>query len=108
MSQDRIPLRELLAYITAEMRDIHRQAMAGGDPVMQFKECEFEFAIEAEAKAEGGLHVWVLKLGGGMKRTESNTIKIKYSALAGHELVAPLEAPPGALPKPKRRGKKEK
>jgi copper(I)-binding protein len=107
MAQDRIPLSELLAHITTEIRDIHEKAMAHGDPVMKFKECECEFAIEAEDKAGGGFHVWVLKLGGGRKRTESNTIKIKYSALEGREMVAPVEAPEGARPQPKRHGKKE-
>jgi hypothetical protein len=108
MARDRIPLGELLNHITAEIRDIHHKAMAHGDPVMKFKECEFEFAIEAEDKAEGGFHVWVLKLGGGMKRTESNTIKIKYGALADHEMVALVEGPEGKHSKPKRHGKKVK
>lgn len=108
MTQDRIPLSELLEHIAGEIRDIHRKTIAHGDPVMKFKECEFEFAIEAENKAEGGFHVWVLKVGGGVKRTESNTIKIKYSALADHEMVAQVEAPAGTRPKPKRHGKKVK
>jgi len=108
MAQDRIPLGELLEYIAGEIRDIHRKAIAHGEPVMKFKECEFEFAIEAESKAEGGFHVWVLNLGGGVKRTESNTIKIKYSALGDHEMVAQVEAAAGTRPKPKRQGKKVK
>ena len=108
MAQDRIPLGELLEYIAGEIRDIHRKTSAQGEPVMKFKECELEFGIEAENKAEGGFHVWVLKLGGGVKRTEANTIKIKYTALDDHDMVAQLEAPPQTCPKPTRQGRRVK
>jgi hypothetical protein len=85
MSEDRIPLGELLRYVSSEVRRVHQEAIAKGEPVMRFAECELELAIEAEGKAEAGLRVWVLKLGGGVKRTEANTIKVKYTALGGDE-----------------------
>lgn len=76
---------------------------------MRFQECELEFAIEAEGSAGGGIQVYVLKLEGGLKRTETNTIKIKYTAL---DPAAPrtgsVLAAAGARNKPKREGSKEK
>jgi Trypsin-co-occurring domain 2 len=109
---DRIPLAGLLGFISSELRAAHESAMRDGRPMMRFQECELEFANEAEGKAGGGVQVYVLKLEGGVKRTETNTIKIKYVALDGSDpgqhTVAPLQAPKGARDKPKRQGRKEK
>lgn len=82
MSQ-RIPLSEVLAHITAEIRTANERATQTQKPVMQFEECEFEFAVEAEKSAEGGIKVWILNLTAGGKRTDSNTVRIKYTKLAG-------------------------
>lgn len=90
---ERIPLSEMISQVTAEIRKAHERATAGNDAVMQFEECEFEFAVEAEKSAEGGLHVWVLNLGGGGKKTDSNTVRIKYTKLDG---VPPMQAVQGA------------
>lgn len=79
---ERIPLSEMISQVTAEIRKAHERATAGNDAVMQFEECEFEFAVEAEITAEGGIHVWILNLGGGAKKTDSNTVRIKYGKLA--------------------------
>jgi hypothetical protein len=110
MIQSRVPLAELLEDITSELRQIHKKAMAGRNPIMRFQECELEFAIDVEDKVEGGFHIWVVKLGGGVKRTESNTIKIKYSALSGppgsSDIVAPVEGAKGSLKKPERKRRK--
>jgi Trypsin-co-occurring domain 2 len=111
-NHDRIPLAGLLGFISSELRAAHESAMRDGRPTMRFQECELEFAIEAEGKTGGGVQVYVLKLEGGVKRTETNTIKIKYVALDGSDpaqhTVAPLQAPKGARDKPKRQGRKEK
>lgn len=112
-ASDRIPLAELLGFISSELRAAHESAMSDKKhrPVMRFQECELEFAIEAEGKAGGGIKVYVLKLEGGVKRTETNTIKIKYVALDGSDpgehMVAPFQAPEGARDKPERQRRGE-
>lgn len=75
---------------------------------MRFQECEIELAIEAEKEGEAGLKVWAMKLGGSLKKTESNTIKVKYIAL-GEGIVASATEKDSEFPprKPNRRGKKE-
>ena len=113
MDENRIPLAALLEYITSQLRQVHENAKAAqarGDhePIMKFDECELEFAIEAEYKGEAGLHVWVVKAGAGVKRSEANTIKIKYTSLPGPGTVAEVKAPEGAARKPKRQGRKVK
>lgn len=45
---------------------------------MRFEECELEFAIETEQEASGAIKFWVLELGGGVKRNESNIVRMKY------------------------------
>ena len=81
-----IPLSEMLDSLQLEIRKAHDRAMRryaenDQEPVMCFVECELEFAIDVSTKAEGGFKFCVLKLGGGVKRTESNTIRVKYSAV---------------------------
>jgi hypothetical protein len=80
---ERIPLSDLIAQITAEIRKAHDFATETERAIMQFEECEFEFAVEAEKSAEGRIHVWIINLGGGGRTTNSNRVRIKYSKLAG-------------------------
>lgn len=104
----KIPLAELLQQITTELRRAHEAAEWRGNAVMRFQECELEFAIEAEAKAEGGFHVWVIDLGGGGGRTEANTIKIKYAALDNVNMTAQAESVAGRDKAPRRQGRERK
>jgi len=80
---DRIPLSDVVAHVTEELRKAHARSVAQGNAVMQFEECELEFAVEAEKSANGGIKVWLLNLGGGAKKTDSNTVKIKYVKIPG-------------------------
>lgn len=106
MAKDKIALADMLAQVAKEIRAAHEAASAGEDPVMKFQECELEFAVEIENKGEGGVNIWCLKLGGGRKKTESNTVKVKYSSVG--TFVAQIQAPQGARTAPKRTGKKKK
>jgi hypothetical protein len=72
---------------------------------MQFGECEIEFAIETEKSGSGGVQVWVLELGGEVKRSEVNTIRIKFTSNPERVVTAPARAP-GAAPKPARQPRK--
>jgi hypothetical protein len=96
MSEIRLPLSEVLGYISAEIHQAHERANLQQNAVMKFAECELDFAIETEKKAEGGVHVWVLQLGAGAKKTEANTMKIKYTAV-GEPMVAVIEGSGGAV-----------
>lgn len=96
MADPKIALATVLREVRNAIRQAHEDAMAEAEaaeaeaakdptkkpkkPVMKFKECELEFAVDIEIEASGGIKFWVLKLGGGVKRTNSNTIKITYEA----------------------------
>ena len=46
----RIELSALLEHVTSELIKSHEHAQKRGTAVMQFKECEIEFAVEAAAR----------------------------------------------------------
>jgi hypothetical protein len=98
----RIVLGDLLENVTSELRAANERALAAGNAVMKFKECELELAIEAENQGKAGIKFWVLNVGGSLKRTESNTIKIKYTAIG--DTVAETEQTEGPTSAPHRRG----
>ena len=104
MAENRIQLAELLNFVSEQVRAADERAKSDrNEPVMKFMECEIDCAIDIEMKADGGIHVWVVNLGGGAKRTESNTIKVKYSALPQEFIAATLSETAPAV-KPKRHG----
>jgi hypothetical protein len=80
MAQQKIPLAELVGAVTGQLREAQENARKRGFAAMIFDECEFEFGIEAEADEHGGFHVWVIELGGGVKRTETNSIRITFKS----------------------------
>lgn len=110
MEENRVPLSTILEMVTSETLKVHEAAgKAGHHPVMQFRDCELDFAIDIETKGEGEgkFDVWVAKLGAGVKRTESNTIKVRYTAREGQPQVALVEGEPRTGAVPERTGKKE-
>ena len=103
----KMPLSEVLANITDELIKADENAKKRGFAAMQFVECEIEFAIEAEKEADGGVRVWVLELGGKAKRSEVNTIRVKFSANPEHSMSAPARSSEPA-PKPSRQQQQKK
>lgn len=85
----KIPLSELIGSVTGELQNAQLNAIDRGSSLMVFEECEFEFGIEAEKNADGGVNVWVLDISGGIKKTESNTIRIKFKANPANPVQAP-------------------
>ena len=86
---DEFPLSDVLANITNELLKADENARARGKATMQFEECEVEFAVKFEGGAKAGIKVWVLELGGGVKRSDANTIRVKFKSLPGKTLQAP-------------------
>lgn len=84
MMSRRIELSEVIAHITEELKKAKQPSPE--DAVMQFEECEVEFAIEVEKSGETGINVWVLELGGGLTRTETNIVKIKFKSVSENTL----------------------
>jgi hypothetical protein len=101
-SDDKLPLSRLIEAVTAELHKAEekarkeREAGTRQPAIMEFEECELEMAVEIEAAAKAGVDVWVFKLGGGVKKTDANTIKVKFKRLEGAQLTYPsLKEGPG-------------
>jgi hypothetical protein len=91
------PLADVLANIAEELIKAQKNADKRGLAVMQFEECEVEFAVEFGVEGSGGINVWVLDLSGGGNRTESNTVRIKFKSigvLQAPQIHNPEEAGP--------------
>jgi hypothetical protein len=89
---DKIPLAQLIELVTDELRRAESLASQREDHIMQFEECELEMGIEVEASAQGEGNVWVFKLGGGVKKTDVNTIRVKFKRLSGVDMAFPAES----------------
>ena len=76
-----LKLAEVLDTLAQQLLEAQQNARTRGAAVMQFAECEIEFAVDIEKSGNAGIEIHVLKLGGELKRTDSNTIRLKFSAL---------------------------
>jgi hypothetical protein len=86
---NKLPLSEVVASVTDELLKAESAAKSRGSSVMQFDECELEFAVEVEKEGKAGINVWVIELGGGKTRTESNVVRIKFKSLESRPLQVP-------------------
>ncbi len=103
---DKIPLSDVLAHISDELWAANERARKRGRGTMQFTECEIEFAIETEGKGAAGIKIYVVNLGGELKRSETNTIKLKFSSIPGTSIIAE-NVTNQAAPKPVRQTQKQ-
>ena len=84
----KVQLSEMLEQISAELIEAQKKALQRGQATMQFSECEIEFAVETSKDASGGIKVWILDLKAGAKKTQSNTVRIKFENIPN----APIQA----------------
>ena len=97
----RILFSTMLEAAKEQILAAHVNAVSQESGIMQFDECEFEFAIETEQNTSGKATVWALEISGGGKQTDSNKVRIKYKALSNVGLQAPA-LQQGSAPKPER------
>ncbi|WP_306393610.1 trypco2 family protein [Telluria beijingensis] len=105
----RFELADVLQHISTQLQEADRAARQRGAPVMQFEECEVEFAVKVEASGSAGLKVWVMEFGAAAKREQANTIRVKYKAIPGQAMQASqtvLDLPPPAPAIVRQSGKK--
>lgn len=93
---NKFPLSDLIQVVTTELRTAAEDAAQHGNQIMQFAECELEMAIDVEKNASGGISVWVVQLGGGAKKTDTNTIRVTFKALDQNPQIYIQDATPEA------------
>jgi hypothetical protein len=76
-----IKLSEMLEGVATELIKAQQNAQQRGQAVMQFSECQIDCAVTLELEGKAGVTIKVLELGGTIKKTDQNTITVKFSAL---------------------------
>jgi Trypsin-co-occurring domain 2 len=90
---NQVELADLLDYVATQLSTAADRAKERPTAVMEFLECELDMAIQIEANAKAGIRVWVVELGGGIKRSDTNTIKLKFRGLPVSDDPVDLELP---------------
>lgn len=104
MREAKVELSKVLDHIAAELIVVDTAARTRSKPVMQFDECEIEFAVKVEMSGQAGIKVWVLEIGGGGKHEHSNKIKVKFKSIPGQSIQA-VQHTPGPGPTIRRQSK---
>lgn len=75
--QQTFRLADLLANLSAELREAQQRAVNDQEEdVFRLKACTVELGVTWERNAEGAVEFWVVKLGGGASRVETESIII--------------------------------
>ena len=78
----KFPLADLLGAHGAELREAERRARADETPdLLKLKECTVELGISWEKKGEAGIEFYVVKLGGGVDKTNTETLSVTLEPL---------------------------
>jgi hypothetical protein len=78
--EQRWPLVEMVSALSDQLREAQRRAGPGQGPdALRLKECTVQLGMSWDAKAEGGVQFWVVKLGGGVSKGETETITLVLS-----------------------------
>jgi hypothetical protein len=73
----KFPLVKLIRALGDQLREAQRQAAEDDQPdLLRLKECTVELGIEWEKTGEGGLEFWVVKLGAGVTKTDTQTLSV--------------------------------
>jgi hypothetical protein len=77
MTDDRYPLADMITSLGAEVREAQRRHRdAGETDLLKLKECSIELGVSWDKKADGGIQFWIIKLGGGVDKTNTQTITV--------------------------------
>ena len=90
-----IGLRELIAAVKQELTFAAADVRDAQSGMFLLEECELEVAVTAERDGKGEISVKVLdfggSLGGGLKRSEANTVRVKFKPQAKYaEMLYPM------------------
>jgi hypothetical protein len=85
-SPAKFPLSDVIASVKEELLKAQEALRNDGNAIMRFAECEMEFAVEVSSEGKGGVNVWIVELGAGVSRKDSNVVRVKFSALANKPL----------------------
>ena len=86
-------LREAQLEATQQRVDQSEAPVMSETPVMKFKECQLEMAVEVATTGSGEVSIHVFTLGGERTKTNTNTISITFEALENSPPLVYLKGP---------------
>jgi Trypsin-co-occurring domain 2 len=90
-ADEKFPLVQLIGALGEQLREAQREAKEDDKPdLLKLKECTIELGITWEKKGEAGLEFWVVKLGGGLTKTDTQTISVTMEPLSTDDVVLEL------------------
>jgi hypothetical protein len=100
MAESKFELASFIDQVAQQLLAAEAKARGRGDHVMQFEECELEMAVSIDKDGRAGIKVWVLELGAGAKKTDANTIRVKFKRIEGQQPVVFFTGTQGIEPPP--------
>lgn len=94
MAEQRIELANLIETVANQLRAARTDQP---DAIIDLAECELEMAIQTSWEAGAGIRVWVLELGGRRNKSNTNTVRVKFTP-HGTQPIAYLAQAPGPGP----------
>ncbi|MEO6721328.1 MAG: trypco2 family protein [Ferruginibacter sp.] len=81
-----LSLSELIKTVADELR-LANENSKEKTPVMKFTECELELKVNVAVEGKAGIKFWIVDIGGGGKKENAHTIKVKFNSLDGSNLA---------------------
>ncbi len=72
----------LVEFIGAVKRELVRTHQAAGkNPILELDDVELEMTFVTSKEAEGGIHFWVVDIGGGYSKEQTHTLRVKLAPI---------------------------
>jgi hypothetical protein len=77
MPEERFPLADLIGALGRELREAQRRATLDDEAeILRLRDCTIEMGVTWEKKADGGVDFWVVKLGAGVTKENTQTMTV--------------------------------
>jgi Trypsin-co-occurring domain 2 len=87
--EERWPLVDMVSALSDQLREAQRRAGPPDGPgALLLKECTVQLGMSWDKKADGGVQFWVVKLGGGLNKSETETITVVLEPGGGSAAAA--------------------
>jgi hypothetical protein len=78
----RFPLADLISALGDELREAQRRARDDSqEDILKLKECSIEMGLSWEKKADGSIKFWIIELGGGVTKANTQTVALTLEPL---------------------------
>jgi hypothetical protein len=87
------PLADLIKALGTQLREAQRRHQASQEPgLLRLKECTVELGLSWEKKGEAGVEFWIIKLGGGITKQNTQTLSVTLEPIGATVVLAEEES----------------